>query len=230
MDADTRYEENPSQDTILRAISISRRWSIPILYSYALDHFKRQFNSGRIHPAIVLGVAREYGIPNLIRPAIRALAEPDRPLAGWTANPEIIRHMSAIDIGVISRMKDRISNIRAILCTPPPEIHNQQMCLATGRAMCSASWKSFWVSDVIPRLLMTNGEVDGQLMAIRSGIMCARVPGMMERCTEQTIAGAIDKPGWKAESNVVEGAVDLLMVAERVMLAPGDDVTMVEAS
>ena len=32
--------------------------------------------------------------------------------------------------------------------------------------------------------------------------MCARVPGMMERCTEQTIVGAIDKPGWKAESNV----------------------------
>ena len=85
--------------------------------------------------------------------------------------------------------------------------------------MCSASWKSFWVSDVIPRLLITTGEVDGQLMATRSGIMCARVPGMMERCTEQTIAGEIDKPGWKAESNVVEGAVDLLMVAERVMLA-----------
>ena len=75
---------------------------------------------------------------------------------------------------------------------------------------------------------MTNGEVDGQLMAIRSEIMCARVPGMME--LEQTIAGAIDKPGWKAESNGVEGAVELLMVAEHVMLAPGDDVTMVEAS
>lgn len=230
MDTDTSYDSDPPQDLILRAISISRQWSVQNLYNYGLDHLKRRFNSSRIHPAIVLGIARKYGIPDLIRPAVRALSEPDGSVASWLADPEIIHHMSVTDIGVISRMRERIFKIRSLLCTPPPEIHDRQTCSATGRAMCSASWKSFWVSEVIPRLLVTNDEVASRLPVIRDGIVGARVPGMMERCTDQTIKSVVDKPGWKAEWNVVDGAVDLLMVAERVMLAPGDDVTMVEAS
>ena len=77
---------------------------------------------------------------------------------------------------------------------------------------------------------MTNGKVTNQLKAIRDGITGTRIPGMMERCTDQTIVGAIDKPGWKAEWDVVDGVVDLLMVAEHVMLVPNDDMTMVVAS
>lgn len=230
MDTDTSYDPDPPQDVILRGILISRQWSVQNLYGYSLDHLNRRFESNRIHPAIVLGVAREYGIPNLIRPAVRALSEPDRSLASWSTDLEIIRHMSVVDIGVISRMKDRLSTIRATLCTPPPEIHDQETCLATGRAMCSTFWRSFWVSEVVPRILATNDKVASRLYAIRDEIVGARVPRMMEKCANKTIAGAIDKPGWKAEWKVIDGAVDLLMVEERVMLPVGDDVRMVEES
>jgi len=227
---DTSYDPDPPQDIILRAMSISRQWSVQNLYGYALDHLNRRFESNRIHPAIVLGVAREYGISSLIRPAVRALSEPDRSLASWSADPEIIRHMSVMDIGVISRMKERLSTIRAALCTPPPEIHDQDTCQAAGRAMCSVFWRSFWVSEVVPRILASNGKVASRLCVVRDGIEGARVLGMMERCANKTIAGAIDKPGWRAEWNIIDGAVDLLVVAERVMLPADDGMRMVEES
>ena len=56
---------------------------------------------------------------------------------------------------------------------------------------------------------------------------------MMEKCAEQTITNTVGKPRWNAEWNIPEGALKLLMVPERVMLAPGDisgDVMMVEGN
>ena len=93
-----RYEENPSQEYLINAISISRSWSIQHLFGYAFDHFRCQFLQGQIHPAIVLGVAQKYGIPDLIAPAVRALAKPSIPLSSWCINPEILRHVTLEDI------------------------------------------------------------------------------------------------------------------------------------
>ncbi|KAF9790815.1 hypothetical protein BJ322DRAFT_1104464 [Thelephora terrestris] len=216
------YNPDPSQDTLLRAISISRRWSVQSLYNYAFDHFKRKFESGNIHPAIVLGVAREYGIPALISPAVRALASPDISLSSWSVNLDIILHMSVVDIGAIGRMKERLLDTRTALCTPPPDIHDQGTCSGTNRTLCSASWRSFWALEVVPQLLGTNGKDASWLQEVRDGVMNVKVLGMMGKCITQTVTGAIGKPAWKAEAKITDGAVKLLMVEERGMLVAGD--------
>ena len=225
-----RYESEPSQENILRAISTSRRWSVRYLYDYAFEKLQQSFHRGDIHAAIVLGVAREYGIPALIRPAVRALADPTISVSSWSTDPTIICHMSIVDVGVIARMKERIFVSRGALCAPPPDVHNQQTCVAVNRAMCSASWRSFWVSDIVPKLLMADGE-PVRLSSVKDQVTHAEVPGMMEGCMAQTVAGAIRTPGWRVEWNITDAAVDLLMVEERVMLEAGgvsDDVRMAE--
>lgn len=225
-----RYDANPTQDTLLRAISISRRWSVPALYNYAYDHFKRQFEGGHIHPAIVLGVAREYGIPDLIRPAVEALASPKRTFSSWSTNPTITCHTSVMDLGFIGRMKEKLLLARVTLCTPPPIFHNE-VCTAKGRAACLASWESFWTSKIAPELLKTGGDATSRLWYIHNQVESAKVPGMGQGCAEQTITNVIAKPGWNAEWNIPDGAVNALMVPEHVMLTPGDasgDVMMAE--
>lgn len=227
---DARYDPNPTQDTLLRAISISRRWSAPALYAYAYDHFKRQFEGGHIHPAIVLGVAREYGIPKLIRQAVEALAKPKMTFSSWSTDPTITCHTSVMDLGFIGRMKEKILVARIALCTTPPTLHNQA-CTARGRTTCLASWERFWTSKIVPELLMVNGDDIIGVRDIRNKIESAEVPGMMQGCAEQTIANTIGKTRWDVELNMLDGAVSALMVPERVMLTPGDasgDVAMVE--
>lgn len=69
---------------------------------------------------------------------------------------------------------------------------------------------------------MTDGEVANRLWGVRDGVADAKVPGMMERCMAQTITVAIGKPAWRADWKITDGAVELLMVEERGMLAAGD--------
>jgi len=69
------YDHDPSQETLIQAIGISRQWSILKLFGYASDHFKHQFTGGKVHPAVVLGVTRQYGMSDLIEPAVMALAK-----------------------------------------------------------------------------------------------------------------------------------------------------------
>jgi hypothetical protein len=228
--ADASYDSKPSEATLLSAISISRQWSVKPLFDYAYDHLKRRFESDEIHPAIVLGVSRQYGIPSLIDPAVHALANPKLPLSSWSTNPAITCHSSIMDIGIIGRMKEKLLTIRIALCTPPPILHNE-MCSSRSRATCTRSWESFWASEIVPRLLQINGEAGSRLFVIRKLVEVAKVPGMMEKCAEQTITDVTERPGWDAEWNIPDGAVRALMVPERVMLAPGDmsdDVMMAE--
>ena len=134
-----RYEENPSQAYLINAISISRSWSIQHLFGYTFDHFRHQFLQGRIHPAIVLGIARKYGIPNLIAPAVRALVRLSVPLASWCINPEILRHNTLEDITMISRMKEKLWLARTALCKVPPVTHNLGLCLQGRQDTCYRS-------------------------------------------------------------------------------------------
>ena len=87
-----RYDQNPTQDHLINAISISRKWSILNLYGYVLDHFRRQFLGRMIHPAVVLGVACIFGIPSLIEPAVKVLARPDISFSSWSTDDNVICH------------------------------------------------------------------------------------------------------------------------------------------
>ena len=226
-DSNLRYDRDPTQDTLIRAISISRQWSVYNLYDYAFDHFKRQFHDGRIHPAVVLGIAREYGIPDLIEPAVRALARPETPLASWSTDPKIIRYTTVEDIGTIGRMKEKLLMARIALCNAPSAVHDNATCCLKNRTRCSVSWTDFWASTVVPKLINMNGEINNQLWWIRTdSIAKAVIMGMMDKCAERTTSEVIGWPAWVAESRIPEGAVKILMVSERTMLGPRPEDTL----
>jgi len=215
-----RYDQNPTQDHLIDAISISRKWSIHNLYGYAIDHFKRQFLGRRIHPAVVLGVARQFGIPALIDPAVRLLARPDISFSSWSTDYNIIRHNTVIEVGTIGRMKEKILLARFALCAVPPIIHDST-CYDKNRIACSAAWRDFWMSTVVPRLSNQDGDGENQLWSIRTDcIATAKVIGMGDICLEQTTFEVITNTGWRAEMKIPEGAVTVLMVPEHLMLEP----------
>ena len=215
------YEQNPSQETLIQAIAISRQWSIPRLFGYASDHFKRQFTEKKIHPAVVLGVARQYGLPDLVEEAVTALAKSRVHFSGWACDPDILRYLTVEDVAVIGRMKEKLLMARMALCDPPPVIHEQRTCHQDFRPTCSASWKSYWLSKVVPRLLKLDDEIDTQLWWIRlDWIEKAQVSGMGSSCLKLTTDDVRDNGGWEAEMKTQEGAVMLLMVPECTMLEP----------
>ncbi|KAF9642709.1 hypothetical protein BDM02DRAFT_3192807 [Thelephora ganbajun] len=221
---DTKYEENPSQEYLINAISISRSWSIQHLFGYAFDHFRRQFFLGQIHPAVVLGVARKNGIPDLIEPAVKALAKPSIPLASWCTSPGILHHVTLEDICKISRMKEKLWTARTALCKVPPIVHDLASCLQDHRNICSGSWRQFWLLEVVPRLLELNDELDSRLVWIGTDLVAkAKVEGMARLCLANTVQKVVANAGWRAEIWIPEGAVESLMVPERMMLAPDSE-------
>jgi hypothetical protein len=96
-----RYNHNPTQDHLINTISISRKWSIHNLYGYAIDHLKCQFLGCWIHPAVILGIARRFGIPELIEPAVKLLAKTDISFSSWSTDPQVICHTTVMEIGTI---------------------------------------------------------------------------------------------------------------------------------
>jgi hypothetical protein len=223
-----RYDQNPTQDHLINAISISRKWSINNLYGYAFDHFRRQFYLRQIHPAVVLGVARRFGIPELIDPAVRLLARPDISFSSWSTDPKIVCHTTVVEVGTIGRMKEKILLARFALCRVPPTLHDPT-CHDKRRIGCSAFWHDFWTVSIVPRLLNLDGEVENLIWCIRTeNIAKARVPGMGDRCLERTVDEVIENAGWRAETKIPDGATNALMVLEHPMLdhVLADDMTL----
>lgn len=172
----------------------------------------------QIHPAVVLGVARQFGIPGLIDPAVRLLARPDISFSSWSTDPSIVCHTTVVEVGTIGRMKEKILLARFALCGVPPSIHDTT-CHDKQRIGCSASWRDFWMASVVPRLLNIDGEVENLLWWIRTEcISKASIPGMESRCLERTVDEVIGNAGWRAETKIPDGAVDALMVPEHPML------------
>lgn len=182
---------------------------------------------GRIHPAIVLGVAREYGIPTLIKPAVKALAKAEVLLSSWSTDPNILRYTTVKQLGDIARMKEKLLLARFALCKVPPVTH-VATCPGKTRTLCSASWRKFWLSTVVPKLCNLNGDIDNGLWWIRTDcVASARVEGMTDGCVEWTVNDVIGNAAWRAETVIPDGAAEALMVAERDMLDPiVDDVPM----
>lgn len=169
---------------------------------------------------MVLGISRQYGIPELVEPAVKALAKLDVPLSGWSTDPHIICHTTLQDVGTVGRMKEKILLARFTLCKVPNVTHDAT-CPDSSHATCSTSWKNFWMFVVVPKLCDLGGEIEHQLWWIRTDCVAkANIPGMSSECMDQTINDAIKSPGWRAETKITQGAVDALMVEGRTMLDP----------
>ena len=184
---------------LIQVIAISRQWSIPRLFGYVLDHFKRQFTKKRIHLAVVLGVAQQYGISNLVEGVVTALAKSRIYFLGWACDPDILCYLAVDDIAVIGRMKEKLLMARMALCNPPPVIH-EETCHQDFHTACSAAWKSYWLSKVVPRLLKLDNEIENQLWWIRlDWIEKAQISGMGSACLKLTTDEVRDNGGWEAE-------------------------------
>ena len=215
-----RYDQNPTQDDLINAISISRQWSIHSLYGYAIDHFRRQFLVERIHPAVVLGVSRRFGIPDMIESAVLRLARFDLPFSSWATDPNIIRHISVAEMGTIGRMREKLLLVRFVLCAVPPVSHDDA-CPAKIWVACSAAWREFWMAVIIPKLCSINSDINNELWWIRSTwVAKAKVEGMTHMCKENTVEEVVSNVGWSAETRISDGAVKALMVPEQDMLEP----------
>jgi hypothetical protein len=135
------YEPNPPQEELIAGIRLAQMWNAPRLFHYSVDHFKRQFGDRKIHPAVVLAVARANGIPSLIKPAVKALADPEVTLYSWGCNSEILCHAAVEEVGAIARMRERLYTARLAILDVPPVSHAVDCANAVG---CAQAWERYW--------------------------------------------------------------------------------------
>lgn len=149
-----------------------------------------------------------------------ALAKSRVPFSSWACNPDVLCYLGVEDVAVIGKMKEKLLTVRMALCNVPPADH-ASTCHQDFRPACSAAWKSYWLSKVVPRLLALDDEICNLLWWIRLDyVEKAQVLGMGDLCLQLTINEIKENPGWEAEMRIPEGAVKLLMVPERTMLEP----------
>ena len=87
------------------------------------------------------------------------------------------------------------------------------------------SWKHYWALHTIPKLLGINGEMEHSLLQIQEEVVSTgQISGMVEECKAKTMADSVvGMAGWSAKQNILEGAISVLMVLERVMLMLADN-------
>lgn len=195
-------------------IRLAQMWNVPRLFNYSLDHFKRQFHAGAIHPAVVLAIARENGIPSLIRPAVEALAEPTATLLSWCARDDVLCYTQVKEVSAVARMKERLYTARLSILDVPPVVHGSD-CVDTGS--CAVVWEHYWHTRIGKKVRkLDDGAVANQLWFIRSDILGANIPGMRQSCLTTTVEKVGENPCWYADRMIIDGAILYLMVTERV--------------
>lgn len=198
-------------------------WNVPRLFNYSFDHFKRQFGAEKIHPAVVLAIAQENGIPSLIRPAVQALAEPTMSLSSWCSNGDVLRYTRVEEVSAIARMKEQLYLSRISILNVPPVIHGSG-CDIVSRGKCELVWAQYWnmvVGKKVWRLL--DGKLCYQLWVIWSDLLKAQIPGMGETCHQMTLEKVGDYSCWFSDRHIINGAIAYLMVSERVPEWHGSD-------
>lgn len=210
----SRYNPSPSLSELVTGIRLAQMWNVPRLFHYSLDHFKRQFSTKAIHPMIVLAVARENGIPSLIKPAVEALAESRISLYSWCSDNTILQYTRVEEVSAIARLKERLYLARLSILDIPPAIHGKGCVNAVG---CRVCWERYWGVEVAKRVRkLVDGAISNELWLIRSDILKAEVPGMGRSCLTATV----DKVGthhcWYVDRGIIEGAVECLLVDERI--------------
>jgi hypothetical protein len=218
---DRRYNLNPSKEELIMGIRLAQMWNVPRLFNYSLDHFKRQFRSGMIHPAVVLAVARENEIPSLIRPAVEALAEPAATLTSWCSKDEILSYTGVKEVSAIARMKERLCAARLSILDVPPVTHGVNCGNVVG---CAAAWEHYWLTEVGRKICRLDDDtISHQLWYIRSEILKVQIPAMSLSCLITVVDTVGANLCWFADRRIIEGAVLHLMVTERIPNWNGHD-------
>ena len=189
-------------------------WNAPCLFCYSLDHFTRQFKAGTIHPAVALAVARANGIPSLIKPAVKALAEPNLPLHSWSCETGVLGY-AVEEIGAIARMREKLYLARLAILDVPPVTHAND---CASKPNCAQAWAWYWHANVGKKIRkICDDTIPHQLWYIRStDVLQAKVPGMGLLCLQITAEHVAHNACWFSDDCIINGAVEYLMVPECV--------------
>ena len=189
-------------------------WNVPWLFHYSLDHLKRRFETKKIHPLVVLAVARANGIPCLVKPAVRALAGADIPLCSWCSDLEILRYAQVEEVGAIARMKEWLYYAHLAFLAVPSVTHGGD---CTDTSSCRVVWEFYWSANVGRRIrVLDDATVSHELWFIWSEILKAQIPGMTESYRTMTVNGVAANSCWFSEDSILSGTIEHLMVAECV--------------
>lgn len=212
---DTSYRPDPPPEELITGLRLAQMWNAPRLFHHSLDHFRRQCTAGTIHPAIALAVARANGIPSLIKPAVKALADPGFPLHSWSCDSAILRYTTVEEVGAIARMKEKLCAARLTILDVPP-VHHAPDC--TSEAVCAQAWAWYWTVTVGKKVRrLWDDSIPNQLWFIRSkDVLEAEVPGMGVLCLRITAEHVARHSCWFSDDRIINGAVNYLMVPERV--------------
>lgn len=195
-------------------LRLAQMWNVPRLFSYCVDHLKRKVEAEAIHPAIVLAVARASGLPSLVKPAVKQLAELKCSLYSWCCEREVLQYVTVDEVGAIARMKERLYMARLAFVDVPPATHSAD-CANT--AVCTQAWNHYWHTVVGKKLRkLDDASASYQLLRIRStDVVYGQVPAMGDSCRLLTTEKVASHDCWFADDAIVKGAVECLMVPER---------------
>ena len=209
------YRPDPPPEELIARIRLAQMWNAPRLFHYSLDHFTRQSKAGGIHPAVALAVARANGIPSLIKPAVKALAAPEVPLHSWSCDDNILRYVAVEEVGAIVRMKEKLSLACLAILDVPPVAHAND---CASEPNCAQAWAWYWHAIVGRKIRkLCDDTIPHQLWYIRTtDVLQAEVPGMGLLCLWITAERVAHNACWFSDDRIINGAVDYLMVPERV--------------
>ena len=214
------YRPDPPQEELIGGLKLAQMWNAPRLFHYCVDHFTRKFNNRKIHPAVVLAVARANGVPSLIKPAVKALADPDATFHSWSCEGEILRYVAVEEMGAIARMRERLQAARLTVLDVPPVTHAADCNDAAG---CAQGWERYWYIVVGKKVRkLYDGTATHQLWYIRSvDVLQGEVPSMGKMCLRMTAERVAGNSCWFSDDSIIDGAVEYLMVPERIPDWPG---------
>ena len=188
-------------------------WNVPQLFHYSLDHLKQWFET-KIYLLVMLTVAQVNGIPCLVKLVVRALAGADIPLCSWCSDLEILCYAQVEGVGLITRMKEQLYYARLAFLAVPLVTHGGD---CTDTSSCRVVWEFYWSVNVGRRIrVLDDATVSHELWFIRSEILKAQIPGMTESYCTMTVNGVAANSCWFSEDSILAGAIEHLMVAERV--------------
>ena len=200
--ANTRYALDPSQQDLIIGLRLAQMWNVPRLFCYSFDRLRNLFRDKRVHPVIVLAVAQENRIPSLIRPMVKALAEPAMSLSSWCLDREVLLYMQVDKVGAIARMKEQLYLARISILDIPPVVHGGQCIATNSHQSCELVWEFYWNTAIGKKVRkLADGRVCSQLWLIRSDLLKAPIPGMGELCRDMTVEKVGSYLCWFSDSS-----------------------------
>ena len=168
----------------------------------------------------VLALSRRFGLPWFIQEAVESLARENQPLVEWCSNPTILRRVLAVEVAAIAAMKEQLWAFRERIAVAPKAYHCDS-CSADEQAKnhCESAWDAHWFFKV-QKYIVGRHSSSSDFNRIREIIQGTSILGMNTSCRDETVTTIVGSGVWTMGTDIVEGAVKLLMVDTGVIDGP----------